>query len=429
MNPDEPVPIDQCPTQRLAAVSCSPPRRRVMPYPYGSLAKVTRTQTRLVNGLLETRPRDSPPVLDVLASLLDGSRSDEDSSAVGPSPRRFYLHGIAPCSLELTREELRHNHLTMVGLPAGTDRALLAIDPVLARTIIEDLLHSRGQGPPVSRPRPALEPEPFESGILTALLLGLCQQLTSAGYPPVVLSPLVGELGTVQDWLQEHRGTLIEVSFIAELNRVRGAIRLLLSQGFIRHLRQVDEDAPTPFATPMPAVERIPVEGSIILATVDVPVREVIRLRPGDLLLPREHGLRMENLTEPRGLARIRLGKRAQFTALLRPVDGRWHMEVQHSEHEQEGDLKSDPQDAKAAEATMAMAAAVDLGVDVCVGKFSTTVGALTRMQQGTIIELDTPVGHPVDLVVDGQRIGQGELVVIEGQLGVRILHLGKPRS
>jgi len=34
--------------------------------------------------------------------------------------------------------------------------------------------------------------------------------------------------------------------------------------------------------------------------------------------------------------------------------------------------------------------------------------------------------GEPVDLVVDGKRIGKGELVEIDGELGVRILSLAR---
>ena len=47
-------------------------------------------------------------------------------------------------------------------------------------------------------------------------------------------------------------------------------------------------------------------------------------------------------------------------------------------------------------------------------------------LRAGQVIELSRAPGEPVDLVVDGKRIGKGELVEIDGELGVRILNLVK---
>jgi len=46
--------------------------------------------------------------------------------------------------------------------------------------------------------------------------------------------------------------------------------------------------------------------------------------------------------------------------------------------------------------------------------------------RRGQVIELSRSPGEPVDLVVDGKRVGKGELVEIDGELGVRILSLVK---
>lgn len=49
-------------------------------------------------------------------------------------------------------------------------------------------------------------------------------------------------------------------------------------------------------------------------------------------------------------------------------------------------------------------------------------VDELARLRPGQLIDLECEATDPVALVVDGRRVAQGELVDIEGRLGVRIL-------
>lgn len=48
----------------------------------------------------------------------------------------------------------------------------------------------------------------------------------------------------------------------------------------------------------------------------------------------------------------------------------------------------------------------------------------LTRLRAGQILELDCRATDPVELVADGRRLATGELVDIEGRLGVRVTRL-----
>lgn len=76
--------------------------------------------------------------------------------------------------------------------------------------------------------------------------------------------------------------------------------------------------------------------------------------------------------------------------------------------------------------------ALLDLAPDVpanlvaVIGKTSTNVGELMNMRIGHVIDLGRPPGETVDLVVNGRLIARGELVDIDGQLGVRILKMVK---
>ena len=53
---------------------------------------------------------------------------------------------------------------------------------------------------------------------------------------------------------------------------------------------------------------------------------------------------------------------------------------------------------------------------------FPMSVEELASMQVGQVIGLGIPIGEPVELHAGGRRLGRGELVNVEGTLGVRVL-------
>lgn len=76
--------------------------------------------------------------------------------------------------------------------------------------------------------------------------------------------------------------------------------------------------------------------------------------------------------------------------------------------------------------------AALDLAPDVPVqvvavmGKRGISVKELMELRMGQVIDLKRPPNETVDIVVNGKLFARGELVEIDGKLGVRILKLSK---
>jgi len=66
----------------------------------------------------------------------------------------------------------------------------------------------------------------------------------------------------------------------------------------------------------------------------------------------------------------------------------------------------------------------VNVAMVIELGRVQVTAADVLNIRPGQVIELTRSPGDPVDLVVDGKRVGRGELVEIEGELGVRILDL-----
>jgi flagellar motor switch protein FliN len=66
----------------------------------------------------------------------------------------------------------------------------------------------------------------------------------------------------------------------------------------------------------------------------------------------------------------------------------------------------------------------VRLDVSVELGRAKIPVRELLALDEGGVIRLGRPVGEPVDLVVNGTVTARGEIVVVDGRLGLRVTSL-----
>lgn len=66
----------------------------------------------------------------------------------------------------------------------------------------------------------------------------------------------------------------------------------------------------------------------------------------------------------------------------------------------------------------------VPLNVSVEIGKTKRKMKEILSFTQGTVIPIDKQAGAPVDIIVNGQLIARGDVVVIDDNFGVRITEL-----
>ncbi|MBN1523157.1 MAG: FliM/FliN family flagellar motor switch protein [Spirochaetales bacterium] len=63
----------------------------------------------------------------------------------------------------------------------------------------------------------------------------------------------------------------------------------------------------------------------------------------------------------------------------------------------------------------------VKIPLQVVLGETEVSVMALSTIKEGTIVELKSFAGEPVDLVAAGEKIAKGEVVIIDENFGIRI--------
>jgi len=66
----------------------------------------------------------------------------------------------------------------------------------------------------------------------------------------------------------------------------------------------------------------------------------------------------------------------------------------------------------------------IPLRVTVSLGRAKKTVSEVLKISPGTIVELDRLAGEPVDIFLNEKLIARGEVVVVEENFAVRIVHI-----
>lgn len=68
----------------------------------------------------------------------------------------------------------------------------------------------------------------------------------------------------------------------------------------------------------------------------------------------------------------------------------------------------------------------IQIPIDAVIGRATVTLSDLAAFGEGTIFELNCLAGEPVSLIAAGTLVGQGEVVVIDGNFGIRVTKMYK---
>jgi flagellar motor switch protein FliN/FliY len=84
---------------------------------------------------------------------------------------------------------------------------------------------------------------------------------------------------------------------------------------------------------------------------------------------------------------------------------------------------------AQEAPANLDLVMAVPVVVTVELGRTKRKIKEILEFGQGTIVELDKQAGSQVDVIVNGQLIARGDVVVVDDNFSIRITEILKARD
>lgn len=71
----------------------------------------------------------------------------------------------------------------------------------------------------------------------------------------------------------------------------------------------------------------------------------------------------------------------------------------------------------------------INVMLSIQVGKTRMKLKELLKLTKGTVIELNKMAGEPLDILVNDELIAKGEVVVVNGNYGIRITDVTKEAS
>jgi flagellar motor switch protein FliN/FliY len=87
-------------------------------------------------------------------------------------------------------------------------------------------------------------------------------------------------------------------------------------------------------------------------------------------------------------------------------------------------DMIEQPATGEKKEIKMDMLMDLSLQVSIELGRTKMVIKDILELNRGAVIELEKLASEPVDILVNGKKVAEGEVVVIEKHFGIRITNL-----
>ena len=66
----------------------------------------------------------------------------------------------------------------------------------------------------------------------------------------------------------------------------------------------------------------------------------------------------------------------------------------------------------------------VRLKVNVILAEVTMPLGEILALRTDSVVQLDKPSGDPIDIYIENQKLGKGEVVVLQEKLRIRVLEI-----
>jgi flagellar motor switch protein FliN/FliY len=90
-------------------------------------------------------------------------------------------------------------------------------------------------------------------------------------------------------------------------------------------------------------------------------------------------------------------------------------------------ELQADASDQTDSEVSLDAILDVPITISMEIGRTKINIRNLLQLNQGSVVELDRLAGEPMDVLVNGTLIAQGEVVVVNEKFGIRLTDIISP--
>ncbi len=344
-------------------------------------------------------------------------------------------------------------------LPQKT-RGLLEVELKLAHQAIDLLLGGSGESAPT---RPLTE---IEEGVMTYVVIETLKAIAptlDASLPKLRIEGLVRNAAEGAALIPEDE-SLAVVTFDATLGENQGLIRLFLPQTVLEKCNPPDaspvRDAKVEadLAANAHRLSHVKVVLRAEIGKVEIQGADLQGLNEGDVVLVDALSCRPDKSEGGSARLRVGLARNGSLLATVGLKNGRFMAKIGSADddpppqpgaeaaaEEAKAELESQAQDGEetpddgaqeesfdndqgsdemAENAGAGLVNDIPLQMTVELGRVTMTGEELVGLSTGHVFDLNKLSGEPLDLSVNGKVIGRGEVVEVDGNLGIRIVEL-----
>ena len=410
----------------------------VRPFQFTGMPRYTKEQVALQESMAvylsykPLRPSFRHALADTIGSYL--KTPCEISAPTLKTVNRYEIGALLPAT----------GCLVQVGLGNEAAKILVDLDPTLAMLVIERLLGGEGDTEKMRRPLTEIE-----EGVLSFILLRTLKQFHSA-WETGREHGLT--LDRVAPHLDAYRDLLDQVALFAMLGvhlnigRYTGYARIFipsnLAQKSFATLPEQGGGNPKEHAYMLQVLRNLRernVDARLEITHLDLSSDDVVGVERGDIIVLERHQLTLgETGVSGEVFVRIGSGQNGGFRGRVFNEGGTARLQVTdivQQEQPQEGAMadKNVPTAEDNADAegdtdnlieTEGLLRDIPSPVVVELGRLRLNTSQVVRLRSGQILRLHRGPNDPVDLVINDKLFARGELVEVEGELGVRLLHV-----
>lgn len=372
-------------------------------FPYASWPRVARSEAVALRRLARALPRE-----------LDGSVAREAKTLLGATLELRPL-AVHTCSAEAARSTLATPLLALAlefRVGQGSLPLICELPPELGAALADRALG--GDGHVVTLPSDSIDP-------VTAGVLGyVAARLLAVGGAALRLRAVLTEPASVHALLGSTQVLTWPLQLLLD-GRGAGLLRVIIPERTAGELAS----SGAPIAVPTRVFSALPFTLCALAAQFSLPQRAIAALGIGDLVIPERCALTKtaagwhgDGSLHLLGVSRSVFG----FTARA--------AELVLNTRESQGAINVT--DAKRIETEVlhvgadALRLAGDAPVELCLelARFRLTLAELSALRPGEVLSTGRTIGERVTLTASGHAIAHGELVDIDGEVGLRVLEV-----
>ena len=400
----------------------------VRPFQFSGLPRFTKQQVALqesLAGYLSYRPFQPE-----FAALLEKLLSDlfkvpcHISSASIKTIRRADLSATLP----------QTGCIVVVGTAPAEQKILVEVGHATAALAVERLLGGTGEGESGSALRPLTD---LETGVLSFPLLRVLSHFaqgwergTELGLSLDAFASNVEQVGHVV----EQAAEFVQLSFGLTLGNHNGYARIFLPETLVtqRFGKPVAQSGISPqdlayMRQRLDSIGDQDLMARLTISKVDLQPVDIANVEAGDIIVLENHHLKQT----PDGLTgdvfvTLGAGKNGGFVARLRNDESEAEqallevVKIVSQEQPVEKSMAAEEKPDNLPE-TEGLLRDIDASVVVELGRIRMNTAQVVRLRAGQVLRLTRGPNDPVDLVVNGKLFARGELIEVEGELGVRL--------